>query len=134
LISSALGVIGGVLAAAVLLGAAFSVFRASDLRSTVSGQKARIDALLIDREEDRRDLAAKDAAIEILSKRLELNEERTKNLEEIVAGRVDFSALETQIVAFATEMTRSLAEAEKRVMQGQKDIKALLHAHREGDS
>lgn len=133
MISSALGIIGGVLGAAVLLYAAFNLARASDLRSTVDDQDKRIESLLREQKLDRADLAKKDAAIELLSERLKLTEERTKNLEEIVSGRIDFSALEAGLANHHSEAMRRLDEIERKTLTGLKDVKALLNAHRETD-
>jgi predicted nuclease with TOPRIM domain len=133
LFTSIFGTIGAVLAAAVLLGAAFSVFRASDLRNTVSDQKTRIESLITDRNELRNDLTLKDAAIELLTRRLELVEERSKNLEEIVSGRIDFSKLENALAHHNAEVMRRLTEIEEKMLNGQRDIKALLNAHRAAD-
>lgn len=133
MIPSALSIIGGVLGAAVLLYAAFNLARASDLRTTVADQQARIKGLVDTREELKSELKDERAERALLEKRLELIESRCQQLEEIVAGRVDFSALETEIVSFAMELTRLVAAMEKQILDGQRDIKALLKAQRATD-
>ena len=130
---SALAVVGGVLAVAVLLGAAYAAFRASDLRATVRDQQARIVSLTTDREELSRDLAEERQGRELLEKRLSLAEERMAHLEEIVSGRIDFSALETQLDAHHHEVMRRQDERHDASMLALHDIKALLEAKRVGD-
>lgn len=130
---SGLAVVGGVLAVAVLLGAAYAAFRASDLRATVKDQQARITSLTTDRDELTRDLAQEREERSLLERRLDLAEERVRNLEEIVSGRIDFSALETSLEHHHIEVTRRNDERHAEQMAALKDIKALLHAQRTGD-
>lgn len=133
MISSALGIIGGVLAAAVLLGAAFAALRASDLRNTVKDQQSRITSLKTDRDELERDLREEKLRREKVEGRLALIEERCNHLEEIVSGRIDFTALQEEITRLHREQLSRLAAIEKKILEGQRDIKALLDAKRAGD-
>jgi outer membrane murein-binding lipoprotein Lpp len=126
---SALAVIAGVLGLAVLLGAAYAAFRASDLRATVKDQQARIVSLTTDRDELTRDLQAERDERTLLERRLETAEREIATLKDLVSGRIDFSALETQLAAHHIEVLNRLDE----ILVGQRDIKALLHATREGD-
>lgn len=130
---SVLAIVGGVLAVAVLLGAAYAAFRASDLRSTVKDQQARIVSLTSDREELNRDLQAERDERSLLERRLALAEERVTNLEEIVSGRIDFSALETQLEHHHIEVTKRNDARHAETTASLKDIKALLDAKRAGD-
>lgn len=133
MVGTLLTIIGGVLGAAVLLGAAYAAFRASDLRSTVKDQQARIVSLTTDRDELTRDLQAERDERSLLERRLDLAEERVKNLEEIVSGRIDFSALETQLEHHHIEVTKRNDARHEQTMTALKDVKALLDAKRAGD-
>ena len=130
---SALAIVGAVLGVAVLLGAAYAAFRASDLRATVKDQQARIVSLTTDRDELTRDLAAERAERDLLARRLEQAEARVTNLEEIVSGRIDFSALETNLLSLRADLTKRNDERHDVVMGALRDIKALLDAKRVGD-
>jgi hypothetical protein len=126
-------IIGGVLAAAVLLGAAYAAFRASDLRATVKDQAARIESLVVERDETARALDAETKERELLGRRLELAEEKVTNLEAIVSGRIDFTALETQLIHHHAEVTKRNDERHELVMRGIHDVLAMLSARRAGE-
>lgn len=130
---SALAVVGGVLGVSILLGAAYAAFRASDLRATVRDQQARIVSLTTDRDELSRDLAEERSERSLLEKRLSLAEERMGHLEEIVSGRIDFSALETQLEHHHHEVMKRSEERHNQTLRALKDMLALLEAKREGD-
>ena len=119
---SSLAIVGAVITIALVLGAAYSAFKSTDLRTTVKDQQARITSLQIDREELTRELAEEKKERNLLERRLELAEGEIVNLKEIVSGRIDFTALETTI--------EGRHKAQMLVLG---DIKKLLAAKREGD-
>ena len=130
---STLAIVGGVLAVAVLLGAAYAAFRASDLRATVKDQQARIESLMTDRSELERELAEERQERVMLGRRLEQAERQIEELNAIVSGRVDFSALETSLEHHHIEVTKRNDERHQQTLVALGDIKALLHAKRTGD-
>ena len=133
MLESALAIVGAVLAAAILLGAVYAAFRSSDLRATVRDQQARIRSLTVDRDELARELAEERSERALLARRLSLAEERMNHLEEIVSGRIDFSALETQLEGHHHEVMRRSEERHDATLEALRDIKALLEAKRAGD-
>ena len=130
---SALAIVGAVLGVAVLLGAAYAAFRASDLRATVKDQQARIVSLTTDRDELQRELDAGRQEQDLLARRLAQAEARVTNLEEIVSGRIDFSALETNLLSLRADLTKRNDERHEQTMGALRDIKHLLDAKRAGD-
>jgi chromosome segregation ATPase len=125
-LQTAFGIVGGVITLAILLGAAYAAFRASDLRSTVSDQRHRIENLegfLQDRD---RELAEERSKRELLEGRLALVEERAGHLEEIVSGRIDFSALETHLESHHAEMVRRQDDRHDAVCTELKAVRAML--------
>lgn len=133
MLSSSLTVIGAVLASAVLLGAAYAAFRASDLRATVKDQQARIVSLTTDRDELTREVTEERQQRKLLEGRLALVEDKARHLEEIVSGRIDFSALETGLAHHHTEALRRHDNTEALMHKGFRDVMALLPAKREED-
>ena len=133
MLGSSLSIVGGLVALAVVLGAVYAAFRSSDLRATVKDQQARIVSLTTDRDDLALKLKAEQAERSLLERRLEAAEARVTNLEEIVSGRIDFSALETNLLSLRADLTKRNDERHAETMGALRDIKALLDAKRVGD-
>ena len=129
----AVSTIVGVLTVALILGAAFIVGRGSNLRATVKDQRDRIESLdgLVDTRT--RELTEERTARTALEARLQVVELQASQLSEIVSGRVDYAALETQFAAHHAEHMRVQADYHREDQAALHDIKKLLEARRIGD-
>jgi DNA repair exonuclease SbcCD ATPase subunit len=129
--------VGGIIALITFVGvvaAAFVTLRSNILRQTISDQKLRIDNLegtLHDRDRQVSELGQK---VKLAESETELLKERLSHLEEIVSGRIDFSAISTEISHHHAEMCKRQDDQHKETLRALRDVKSMLAARRTGDA
>jgi Tfp pilus assembly protein PilE len=119
-------VISGILGLAILLGVIYAAFSSSNLRTTVKDQALLITSLKSSRDEEK-------LRRELVEERLALVEDKARHLEEIVSGRIDFSALETALEHHHVEAVKRMDTIREEFLGGIRDVKGLLEAQRAGD-
>lgn len=125
-----LSIAGVIIAVIISLGGTVATLRSNLMKQTITEQKSRIENLegmLADRDRQLEDLTA---AVKLARAETELLKERLSHLEEIVSGRIDFSAIHTALDAHHAEVTHRLDSQHKVVADSLRDIKRMLQSRR----